>query len=449
MRNNSSITRKYIVGVILAIIVLVSNQLFIQYWLAQKRNDSKTINLAGKQRMLSQRINLEFYRIHSKSGSTDSLMSWFEEWSTTHQDLINGAAGLNPVRDPEALELMEQMAQNIERIRLQINANQSTSEAQLDQLTDNQSSFLHKMDRVVNILEMESSRRLRYIVIIEIILMLLSLIIITLEVVYIYMPISRNLSNSLDELKDKHKELEASHQTIQEKNEDLEQFVRNVAHDLKEPLRTVHIYSSMLSEQNKTQLDDKGKRSLNFIQASIKRMQSQVEALLAHSRIGQQYAPQELDTNQIIEEVIFDLQAAIQDSGTIIQLGELPPIFGSAPEIRMLFQNLVMNAIKFQNAGGQPIISITGKTLQEAWRFKVSDNGIGIESDLTQTIFGIFQRGHSSSKIKGHGIGLAHCKKIVELHGGTIWVDSTPGQGSDFYFTIKRPVKDLSEPIQT
>jgi len=444
LQTGANTSRKYFIGVVLAILVLAGNQLFIQYWLAQKRNDSKTINLAGKQRMLSQRINLECFRFSNQTGSIDSLKTWYSEWAATHEALIQGGDGLNPVKDNIAQPLMLEMSGLIQDLGKKINSAPSFTSQELKAITQTQGNFLHKMDRVVNILEAEYSRKLRFIVVTEIFLMLLSLIITTLEVIYIYMPISKNLSDSLEEIKEKHQELTASHEKVKLKNEELEQFVSNVAHDLKEPLRTVSIQSSMLEVRNKHQLDEKGRRSLSFIQSSIRRMQSHVEALLAHSRIGRKYKPQKLDTDHIIEEVITDLQVANLESGALIQMGDLPTIFGSAPEIRMLFQNLIMNAIKFQPNGQQPVIQITGSTKPNHWLFTIADNGIGISDSQSDKILDIFRRGHAKDEFEGHGIGLAHCRKIVALHGGNIWVNSKVGEGSKFYFTIQRPENETA-----
>ncbi|MEM6840891.1 MAG: PAS domain-containing protein [Bacteroidota bacterium] len=189
--------KKYILGIFIAALILVSNQIFIQYWLAQKKYDAKAINLSGRQRMLSQRINLSFYRLTEGATTVDTLQTLMEEWKTAHQSLLQGSPEVGPVEEPEARALLLQLSANIDFIDRQFTNPGIVTVSDLSAITENQSDFLRSMDRVVKLLEQDSERKLRFIVVTEILLMLLSLAVLTLEVKYIYMPIEKTLHQAL------------------------------------------------------------------------------------------------------------------------------------------------------------------------------------------------------------------------------------------------------------
>jgi light-regulated signal transduction histidine kinase (bacteriophytochrome) len=161
-----------------------------------------------------------------------------------------------------------------------------------------------------------------------------------------------------------------------------------------------------------------------------------IKDLLDYSRIGRKLELIEVDCNKMLKEVLADLGTAINETNAEINAEHLPVVNGYPTEIKQLFQNLVINAIKFRQKGIAPKINITAVKSGGGWQFAFEDNGIGIEEKHKERIFIIFQRLHNRNEYEGSGIGLAHCKKIVELHGGKIWIGSTPGNGSIFYFTI-------------
>lgn len=167
-------------------------------------------------------------------------------------------------------------------------------------------------------------------------------------------------------------------------------------------------------------------------------MKTLIKDLLDYSRIGRKTELTDIDCNFIIKEVLADLDRAIKDSNAKIHIDPLPKLKGYSTELKLLFQNLLSNALKFRRKGVDPVIHISATGTSNHRQFAIRDNGIGLEDKFRERIFVIFQRLHVQSEYDGSGIGLAHCKKIVELHNGTIWVDSTPGQGSTFYFTIQK-----------
>ncbi len=223
---------------------------------------------------------------------------------------------------------------------------------------------------------------------------------------------------------------------LEAKNKELEQFAYLASHDLQEPLRTVSNYIQILREDYVKTLDDIAHGHLKTIDLATKRMSALVKALLMYSRIGRDRKLVYVDCNVLIEEVLADLESLILQTETKIILNSLPSLKVYEVEFRQLLQNLIANAIKFKNRDVSPEIRIRSQQEGDLWQFSIQDNGIGIDSKHFDRIFYIFQRLHLESEYEGYGIGLANCKKIVELHGGKIWIESTPKLGSTFHFTI-------------
>lgn len=227
-----------------------------------------------------------------------------------------------------------------------------------------------------------------------------------------------------------------SNEELQTKNKELEQFAYVASHDLQEPLRTTLGFVELLQKQYNGKLDEKADKYLAFILAASNRMKTLIKDLLDFSRIGTREAMETVDCADIMKNVLADIEVAIKETGAVIEFEELPVIKGYPTAIKLLFQNLLINAIKFRKAGLAPLVKVTVKRKNNFWEFAVSDNGIGMDPQYGERIFDIFQRLHTRSEYDGSGIGLAHCKKIVELHQGKIWVQSVPGEGSTFYFTL-------------
>ncbi|WP_082795767.1 ATP-binding protein [Flammeovirga sp. SJP92] len=220
------------------------------------------------------------------------------------------------------------------------------------------------------------------------------------------------------------------------KNKELEQFNYVASHDLQEPLNTINSFSLLLNKQYKGAIDEKADKYLDFITQASNRMSALVKALLDYGRIGHNLNLEKVDCNLVLEDVRSDIDALITKTNTQLLINDLPKIKGYETELRLLFQNLISNAIKFQGENTTPVIKI-GATLEtNQWIFFVKDNGIGIEQKYKERIFAIFQRLHPACEFEGTGIGLAHCRKIVDLHGGNIWLDSHLNQGTTFYFNI-------------
>lgn len=220
-------------------------------------------------------------------------------------------------------------------------------------------------------------------------------------------------------------------------NRDLESFAHVASHDLQEPLRMVSSFLTLLQEKYKDQLDDTARDYIGFSVEGSVRMASLIHDLLDYARVNTKgKEPVPVDLNLVGEEVKANLRASIDESNTLITVDPLPTIQADAAQMRQLFQNLIGNAIKFRVKGGHPEIFIGASRQNHEWVFQIKDNGIGIDPSQFDRIFQVFQRLHGRDEYTGTGIGLAICKKIVERHGGRIWVESEPGKGTTFWFSL-------------
>ncbi len=223
-------------------------------------------------------------------------------------------------------------------------------------------------------------------------------------------------------------------------NSELQQFAKVASHDLQEPLRAMEGYARLLAKRYKGKLDADGDEFINYILDGVDRMVKLIQSVLVHASIDNSDIKtlQLVDCNDVMEEVLSNLKASIQECGAKINTGRLPTVVASKTELLQLFQNLVSNAIKYSARDKIPEISVDAEENVHEWVFSVEDNGIGIDPKYTEKIFDMFARLHGKTSYSGTGIGLAICKKIVETHGGRIWVQSEPGSGSIFLFTLPR-----------
>jgi signal transduction histidine kinase len=232
-----------------------------------------------------------------------------------------------------------------------------------------------------------------------------------------------------DELAKRVKELARS-------NAELEQFVYVASHDLQEPLRMVASYTQLLSERYRGKLDEQADKYIWYAADGAVRMQALIHDLVDFSRVGREGTElKSTDCNELVEGALKNLGAALETTGAIVTHKILPKVMAHATQLGQVFQNLIGNAIKFHGPA-VPDIQIEAERLGNEWVFSVSDNGIGIAVEHAGDIFIVFNRLHTRTEYSGNGIGLAICKKIVEQHGGRIWVESREGPGSVFKFTL-------------
>lgn len=224
---------------------------------------------------------------------------------------------------------------------------------------------------------------------------------------------------------------------LERSNEDLQRFAYAIAHDLKEPLRTVGSYCQLLARRNRGKLDPDSDEFLGFILNGVERMHGLIQGLLDYSRIS--YRPDEkvwVSAAAVLERALQHLDVLVRESGAKVTCDTLPAVNADPDRLLQVFQNLISNAIKYRRAA-PPEVHLSAKRRGEDWIFSVRDNGIGIDMRQADRIFGVFQRLHSHSEYEGAGVGLAIVKRIVERHGGRVWLESEPGKGSTFYFSIR------------
>jgi signal transduction histidine kinase len=234
-------------------------------------------------------------------------------------------------------------------------------------------------------------------------------------------------------------EIRSRQEALIQANADLEQFAHSASHDLKEPIRSISIYSDLLERNYGSVLDERGREFLAFIQSAVARMDALLGDLLsyAHASSISDDAVEPIQAVRALEAALESLAGAIRESDAQISIGDMPVVRMHESHLAQIFQNLIGNAIKYRKESEPLRIQVSARREDSKWVFCVSDNGIGVPSDYKETIFGIFKRLHASSKYSGTGMGLAICQRIVERYQGRIWVESEPDQGSNFFFTIR------------
>lgn len=231
--------------------------------------------------------------------------------------------------------------------------------------------------------------------------------------------------------------LRATTAELERSNRELEQFAYVASHDLQEPLRMVASYTQLLARRYRGKLDADADEFIEYAVDGARRMQELINDLLTYSRVGSRSLElRRVDAGEVVDRVCRDLSSAIEDAHATVTHDDLPEITADPTQLQQLFQNLLANGIKFRRSDVVPDVHVSAERTGTSWRFRVRDNGIGIESQYLDRIFVLFQRLHSRSDYPGTGIGLAICKKIVERHGGAIAVHSILGQGTTFEISL-------------
>lgn len=252
--------------------------------------------------------------------------------------------------------------------------------------------------------------------------------------------------------KEYEQELRLRQQAVQElsrSNQELQQFAYVASHDLQSPLKTIENYLDLLQRRHGGQLDDDAQRLVSVSSAAAGRMRTLIGDLLEFSKVGSSTEFAEVDLNELVAEILDEQYDEMQAVGATVDVGKLPSLTAHRTDLKQLFQNLISNGIKYQRPGVTPHVTVKSEDRGEAFGFAVSDNGIGIEAQYFDRIFQVFQRLHGRGQYPGTGIGLATCKKVVEIYGGKIGVESTPGEGSTFFFTLPKVIKPVHQHAHT
>ena len=232
-------------------------------------------------------------------------------------------------------------------------------------------------------------------------------------------------------------ELRNAEAALRDANHDLEQFAFSASHDLQEPLRSIKIYSELLGKRCGETLDGDGKKFIHYLRSAATRMETMIRDLLAYSQLSNfEKTGDGADAKEALEAALSNLAGTISETGAVVNAGPLPFVAMRATHLQQVFQNLISNAVKYRSPDRPPAVRITAERESGYWVFAITDNGIGIDPEYKETIFGLFKRLHRTDECAGTGIGLAICQRIVERYGGRIWVESEPGQGSSFRFTL-------------
>lgn len=263
---------------------------------------------------------------------------------------------------------------------------------------------------------------------------------------YIFKPINAEILKSkvkvyLD-LYTQREEILSLNGVLRQSNEELERFAYICSHDMQEPVRIMNSYADLLAEDYDALLDEEGRKYLKFITSSAARMRKMIQDILAFSRVGREEITLEpVNCGEVLQEVLAEFESIVSEKNARVQCGNLPTVDTSPTLIRVLFQNLISNALKFQDGTKTPEIAIEAELCDGMWRFTVRDNGIGIDPTFQGKIFNIFQRFHRKEDYPGTGIGLSTCRKLLQLCGGDISFESTLGAGTVFCFVLpdRRP----------
>ena len=255
-----------------------------------------------------------------------------------------------------------------------------------------------------------------------------------------YRLIEHTLELSSSELNARTRTIEQQKLELQRSNTELEHFAYIASHDLQEPLRTIQSYLQLLQRRYQPLLDRDAEEFIAFAIDGASRMRMLIEDLLTYARVASRARPLEpVPLDDVLNEVMHSLKIRLEEQAAVIERDPLPVVLADRRQLAQLIQNLLANALKFQAPGRTPVIQIGATREGERWVVRVRDNGIGLSTTYADKIFVIFQRLHSREDYEGTGVGLAVCKKIIERHGGTIWVESEPGQGATFLFSLSDP----------
>ena len=455
------ISRAYIVALVVIASIITFGQYLLQLTIQNSEVDSRIINISGRQRMLSQKISKSAYGIvyadeqTMRQKSLKELEEAYKLWSSSHSQLQIGGEDLS-IDETHQSETIKSLFAEIKPYYqymeigvlglLEQPSDSSLSKSKYQEhlafILQNEKDFLRIMDAITFQFDEEAQRRIEDISRAEYVLYFIAIVALILEGLFIFRPAISRLKESLDQLLIKEKALAKAEERkkyikeLESKNEELRQFSYITSHDLQEPVRNIMGHANLLKSRHSSSLNEEGQMILGFMEESATQMSNLIKDLLMYSRVGQSKDLEEVNCHELVSDILAGMNFSIEESGAKVDVEPLPRVQGYPFDLKVLFQNLISNAIKYRKPEGQHHIEVRSTMKNGFYYFTVSDNGIGISDTYFKKVFEVFQRLHTNEEFEGTGIGLAMCKKVVEKHSGEIWVESSLGEGSAFHFTI-------------
>lgn len=419
--------RYYLWAILATASLILINQLVIQYYLAQKKDNAHLINVTGRQRMLSQRLPLLVYtfQTHPSTYNRSGLNSTLHEWTQMHNSLHSGALSKGLVNDlPEVKQQLGKMDFQVDMASQMLEHPLTLTSEDMQELLRNQQTFLLEMEQVVTSVEEASDKRLTALIRLEVFLAILTLVVLFLEVKFIFWPIVEQQAQQ--------------NKALLQSNQLLEQYAYASSHQFKEPVQNILNFVGLLKRSTKKESESDEALYLQFIEKGAEDIKSKTDSLLQLALI--QNAPLDrkaINCDEVIREVAQPyIKKAQQLGGKLVVLPIKAIIQADEGLFRELWNRLFSNALKFLEKGRVPDIEVTSIVKDKHLLISIRDNGIGIESNYQEEIFGMFKQLHPQHHFTGDGVGLTLSKAIVERHRGRMWFESLPGQGTIFYVRL-------------
>ena len=438
----------------LGIIFLVATFKFVamELLVVQQDDAAIVINISGRQRMLSQRAAFfaqEFMYSQTeqeRNAVRSNIQTTIDEFEGNHQDLIEGNSIRNlpiltnkdfyDVYYNQSPALDDLVKEYVRSVRIILNSQGQGSDAHMALDYINQIGpyvLLNKLDDVVKLHEKKAKKDVQFILNLQKVFWFLTILVLSLEGLYLFRPMIRRIEGNIDELK-------KTERKIKSQLEELERFTTIASHDLQEPLRKVIGFTERLEKHLQGKLDDKAQTYMNFISLGANHMRELVRGLHKYSKIlAAEDNLEKVDANKALKLALKNLDENIRNINAEISHDDLPEITYNKEMLVQVFEELIENAIKYRGDDAL-FVSVGASEERENWKFCIADNGIGVNEKFFERIFSMFQRLHRKEDIPGVGIGLTLAAKIIERHGGEISVKSIEGQGTQFYFTVPKKV---------
>ncbi len=449
---NLTLKQGYIIALGLILMIATLKFAAMEVLVVKQDGAAVVINVSGRQRMLSQRTAFfasAFVKADSQQARTalrPDLLKTINEFEENHKDLIEGDAerGLPALnnqeiydvyynQDPALDNLVKQYIQTVRIILAQEGQGPKAETALVTIFEIGPSILLKQLNAVVQLHETKARADVEFISSLQRLFWLITLIVLVLEGLFLFRPMERRIKDNIAVLQKRE-------QKIKDQFEELERFTYIASHDLQEPLRKIIGFTERLEMALKDKLSDKEQTYMNFISAGALHMRELVRGLHTYARISAAEDDlEEIEVEKAIRQALKGLEEKIQQDNAKINYHDLPTIIYNKTMLIQIFEDLIGNAIKYKGANN-PVIDISAEDVDRNWVFCISDNGLGIDEKFFERIFVMFQRLHRKEDISGTGLGLAIVKKIVERHGGEIWVKSNEGNGSQFYFTVPKEI---------